>query len=184
MKHTPETRLALDTAIWATARRLGLFSYGQLAAEAGTTVERATRLAQGWLAARAILDAGEGPSRRRLFKVADNAPADLPRAPVAGSPQGNMWRSMRMLASFSPVDVAAHSCTDAVQVSRDDAAAYCQTLTRAGYLRVMRKARPGKLEAVYRLINNTGPKPPVLRRIRVVVDQNTGAIAHVPEMRP
>lgn len=179
MRNTPATRAAIDEAIWATARRLGTFSYGQLASEAKTTVERATRLARGWLAARAVEDAGEGPSRRRLFRVAVDAPDGLPRAPVTGSPQGNMWRTMRLLKSFSPVDLAAHSNTDTVQVSRDDAAAYCQTLLRAGYLKVERKARPGKVEAVYRLLDDTGPKPPVIRRVRAVVDQNTGRIVHV-----
>lgn len=179
MKHTPATRLAIDEAIWATARRLGTFTYGQLAAEAKTNVDRATRLVRGWLAARAVEDAGEGPSRRRLFRIVADADAALPRAPVAGSPQGNMWRTMRSIGAFSPVDLAAHSCTDTVQVSRDDAAAYCQTLLRAGYLKVERKARPGRQEAIYRLIQNTGPKPPVIRRVRAVIDQNTGQIVHV-----
>jgi hypothetical protein len=92
---------------------------------------------------------------------------------------GNLWRAMRMLQGFSPVDLAAHAATPTVAVSPEDAAAYCQTLTRAGYLRVVRKAAPPLRPAIYRLVRNTGPLPPVLRRVRAVIDGNTGQIVHV-----
>jgi hypothetical protein len=180
---TPEDSAAMDAAIWATAMRLGTFSYASLAAEAHTTIERATKLVKDWRQADAVVPAGQGDRGRLLFRLqtADMPVPKAPRTPPVGTPQGNMWRAMQMLASFSPTDVAAHSHVPeaGVAVSHEDATAYCQALCRADYLRVVRKAIPGKREAIYRLIRNTGPRPPVMRRIRALIDQNEGRIVHV-----
>lgn len=84
----------------------------------------------------------------------------------------NMWRSMRMMGQFSPTDLAAHSTTEDTDVSLATAKAYCTELVRAGYLRVIQKARPPKKQAVYKLINNTGPEAPQITRVTKVYDPN------------
>ncbi|WP_182912737.1 MDR/zinc-dependent alcohol dehydrogenase-like family protein [Paracoccus onubensis] len=97
-----------------------------------------------------------------------------------GAGTENMWRSMRGLAVFSPQDLAIHSTTPDVSVSEATAKAYCGMLLKTGFLRVERKASPmrGK-QAIYRLIRNTGPKPPQIQRVKHVYDPNTQQV-HVP----
>lgn len=92
---------------------------------------------------------------------------------------GNMWRSMRMMRQFSPTDLAIHSTTDEVDVPEQAAKEYCRMLCRAKYLRVIEKALPGRREPRYRLINNTGPKPPREKRVRAVFDENLDDYTHV-----
>lgn len=164
-------------AIWATARRLGRFTYAQLSAEAGVSMWTVQRIVRGWQD-RSMVSAEGLLGKHRLFAVSATAPVQLPAEPV-GNPRQNMWRAMQMMQAFSPADVAVHSTTDTVKVSIEDATAWCQTLARAGYLRVVRKAQPPIKAAVYRLIANTGPRPPMVRRISVVIDGNTGRVMHM-----
>jgi hypothetical protein len=85
-----------------------------------------------------------------------------------------MWTALRQMRTFGPRDVAAYAATERTAVSPEDARRYCQALLRVGYLKVVRKAVPGQREPVYRLIRNTGPQPPRLRRVAGVWDPNTG----------
>lgn len=111
--------------------------------------------------------------------IADPVPFHAPRLNRKGEPvtQGagveNMWRTMRMMGEFSPRCVAAHATTDLVNVSESTAKAYCTALRKAGFLKVHIKAQPPKRQAVYRLINNTGPNPPMIQRTQQVFDPNT-----------
>lgn len=114
------------------------------------------------------------------FKIiVDPVPHHAPRLNRNGEPvmQGsgveNMWRTMRMLTQFSPRDLAAHATTDIVTVTETTAKSYCSTLLRVGYLKVVSKASPPKKQAVYRLIRNTGPNPPMIQRTKQVFDPNT-----------
>lgn len=101
---------------------------------------------------------------------------------IQGSANQNMWRAMRSLSQFSPLDIQAHANTEAIQVSLKTAKGYCAALLKAGYLRVMRKAEMGQRQAVYKLIRNTGPKAPQIQRVKQVFDPNLGQVAK-PEMR-
>ncbi|MFD1914141.1 hypothetical protein [Halodurantibacterium flavum] len=122
------------------------------------------------------------------WRLADDRGHHAPRLNRAGKPvvQGagteNMWRSMRMLATFSPRDISAHSSTPEVQVTEPTAKSYCGMLLRCGYLRVIRKASPGVRQATYRLIRNSGPKPPQVQRVKRIYDPNTGEV-HMPGER-
>lgn len=121
-----------------------------------------------------------------LYDLVDDRGFHAPRLNRQGKPvtQGagteNMWRSMRGLRSFSPHDLVVHSTTPDVSVSEATAKSYCAMLLRTGFLRVERKASPmsGK-QAIYRLIRNTGPKPPQIQRVKHVFDPNTRQV-HVP----
>ena len=122
---------------------------------------------------------GYGDTQHRLVRdVGVHAPRVNPQGqPVTqGSGTQNMWRSMRMLKQFSPIDIQAHSSTDLVEVSLDTAKKYCSALLAAKYLRVVKKAVPGKSQAVYQLIQDTGPKPPRIQRVKRVFDQNLGKV--------
>ena len=116
-----------------------------------------------------------------VWKLARDGGAHAPRVRRDGSAvtQGagtvNIWRSMRMLAKFTALDLAAHSTTETVSVTENTAQSYCTMLLATGYLRVVQKANPaaGK-KAIYRLIRNDGPKPPMIQRVKQVFDPNTG----------
>lgn len=193
MKVAPSVMAATADAAWAAALRRGSFTYADIAADVGLSIDRATDLVRGWVRARAAISVGLGPHRRKQFRVTEIGRA-LSEAPVRsradGSPirqatvQGNLWRSMRGLRAFTPVDLAAHSCTETVPVDEVAAQAYCQSLTRAGYLRVERKAVPGRRQAIYRLVRDTGPQPPSERRVRAIWDGNLGKITHIDGVRP
>ena len=112
---------------------------------------------------RLILDRGfHAPRLNRLGK------------PVTqGAGVENMWRSMQKLSQFSWQDVAIHSTTDIVTVSASTAKTYCSMLLKCGYLRVVQKANSHGRPAVYRLIRNNGPLPPMIQRVKQVYDPNT-----------
>ncbi len=101
---------------------------------------------------------------------------------VMGSGNDNLWRSMRMQKDgFTPLDLAVLSTNELITVSEEAAKSYCKHLLAAGYLKVVKQARPGHSQAVYRLIKNTGPKPPQIQRVKRVFDPNTNT-AHVSEV--
>lgn len=188
MRVTQEQRDAIDGAAWAAAVRLRRFGYDEIAVEAHVPIKRATALVRGWQARGMVAQESErGAGGRLMFSVvsgvearAEDALAETARAARRPTPEGNMWRAARGLKSFTPVDLAAHAATPECPVTRDAAQAYCHVLVRAGYVKAMRKAVPGKREAVYRLIRDTGPVPPRERRVRAVWDANLGQFTHVP----
>jgi hypothetical protein len=171
------TRDALAEAALAAARRRDTFSYGDIAADVGLSMERATLIVRGWAAA-GLAEVAREPrgGLRKLFRLIGEGQAAL--RPAGRTPEDNLWTAMRGLRSFTPTDVAAHATNDLIVVTLDHARAYCRFLLAAGYLRVMRKAEPvRKREAIYRLIRDTGPKAPRERRVRAVLDPNKGAIS-------
>lgn len=119
------------------------------------------------------------------FRLIDDRGYHAPRLNRSGKPvtQGagieNMWRSMRGLGQFTALDIAIHSTNAHVIVSEPTAKSYTSMLMRTGYLRVVQKAVPGKRPAIYRLIRNSGPKPPQVQRVKHVFDPNTREV-HVP----
>lgn len=160
---------------WALALTLGDFGAAEIAQGTGTSLERAEQIIAGWLTeGRVTLTQMRiGNVRQTVTAVRDFAPAAQPRLRTA---QDNMWFTIRRLRLVTPTDLAAHATTDTVQVSVEEAAAYCRALLAAGYLRVSRKAAPKSgREAMYNLAKDTGPKPPREKRVRAVVDPNTGA---------
>ncbi len=186
-----EKTLAENTAIWATALRLGEFSYASLAAECQIPIPRTMVLVKGWVRMRLVEFSHITRIRRKVFKLTPAAhqvdlPANLVVLEPVTSAEENMWRSARMLQSFGSHDLAIHSTTPAVTVTDEAAAKFCQVLLKGGYLKVLRKAsfkRAGKsmvrTHAIYRLVRNTGPMPPVERRVMAVWDPNLGEYTHV-----
>lgn len=180
MRVTAETQAAVADAAWAVALRMTAFGYGEIEAELKISARQAVRIVRGWLDEGLLVAVQSGPGLRSLWKAAPNA-ARPPR-PKARTAEDNMWTAMRGLKSFTPTDLAAHSASPALPVDADAAQAYCRSLLAAGYLGVMRKAEPGRREAIYRLARNTGPKPPREKRVRAVIDDNTNAIVVIGQV--
>lgn len=91
-----------------------------------------------------------------------------------GLPQEQMWRTLRMLqADTNARELAAHASTPAIAVAEAASADYLQVLYHAGYLVRTREGGPA-VQARYRLApsKNTGPRPPMVCRTRVLYDPN------------
>jgi hypothetical protein len=176
-KCTPVTAanfLAMCDAAWAVASRLERFGYGEIAAELNISLEQATRIVRGWIKDRAIESVQEQSGKNRsLWRC---VPDFVRVEPLRKrTPEENMWTAMRRLRSFTPSDLSAHATTETVAVDPAHAGKYCRSLLSAGYLSVVRRATPAvKREAIYRLVNETGPQAPVTRRVAALVDGNTG----------
>jgi hypothetical protein len=117
-------------------------------------------------------EADEAPEYR-IIKPAKFAPRLRKDGSKVTQGQGNenMWRTMRMMRQFSPRDLSAHSTTAETSVSLLTARKYCELLVRVGYLRTVKKTG-GRTDAIYKLIRNTGPKPPMVKRDKSIFDPN------------
>jgi hypothetical protein len=69
--------------------------------------------------------------------------------------------------------VRVHANTPEVEISDRAVRDYIRVLVQAAYLRVLQKAGSGR-EAVYRLVRNTGPGAPAVRRVQTLIDPNLG----------
>jgi len=171
----------VEQVAWSAACRLVEFDRRALAEAAQLGIDTAGTWIRRWLKLGKIEALGkQGGTTERYRVIGETRQAPAPD-PVRQSPAGNMWRAMRAFrAPFTAVDIAAHSSTEDVAVGLDDARAFCQMLVRAGYLRVLRTAVPGKREAIYRLVRDTGPRPPRERRVRAIWDPNLDEFTHLP----
>ena len=170
--------LALEGAdqVWAVVRALRVFTLADLLqhtnANPGTTRDYLVRLRRGGHVALERPDAAPGH-----YRLVRDVGRERPRLRKDGSeaPQTSrekMWRTMKMLGVFHYRSLAAHA-----QVAGLDARDYVCHLRRAGILRVVQPARPGRV-ALYMLpvSARTGPRPPQVRRDKAVVDPNTGRV--------
>ena len=165
------TQSALEETAWARATALGTFTLEQLADQLGSHSSTIGPFVRGW-ESHGWVERSHEKVAHAEFRVTGGP---QPEPSTGGSRETNMWRAMRGLGGFTPLDIAAHADTGTVRVTVEDARAYIGVLFRHDYLRCTRKADPSKgREASYKLIRNTGPKAPVLKRIRAVIDPNTG----------
>jgi len=95
------------------------------------------------------------------------------------STHGGMWAVMRTMREFSAAEIFAATCDAFPDLTADKANRYCRNLLKAKYLKVTQTAHHQGRPARYRLIKNTGPLPPEVRRLECVVDGNTDLVAYV-----
>lgn len=124
--------------------------------------------------------------------IRDNG-VEAPRLSADGSPSlvgrghEQMWRTLRMLPqALNFNELAGHASTAEVPVAPEAAHSYLKLLHKAGYLDVVQEAKGGRngTHARYRLraICNTGPRPPVIRRLEVIYDPNLRKVVYSPEI--
>lgn len=178
---------APQEAVWEAIRAMGIFTPGEVVERTGVNRKTARdylkRLQAGGYV-EAFGDAAEG--RLRLIRKGGVHPPRLKRdgTPVTqGGGTMNMWRTMRMLRSFTPRDLVAHANTPDVTVTELTARSYCSMLLKAGYLRVVQKAVPGQRQATYKFVRNTGPLPPQIQRVKQVYDPNLREVTFYPGPR-
>ncbi|THF60941.1 hypothetical protein [Pseudothauera rhizosphaerae] len=134
-----------------------------------------------------------GPRGRKRYRLARDEGIEAPRVRKDGSrvtqglAQEQMWRTLRMLGNgdTNARELAAHASSSTATVALRAAEDYLQTLATAGYLECTQRGHGtgrGGVPARYRLRpdRNTGPKPPMVCRTRVVFDPNLLAVVWAP----
>lgn len=143
--------------------------------------------AAGYLERTPRTDANEW---RLIRDVGSEAPRVRPDGtPVTqGLAREQMWRTMKRLDGFSWRDLALAASTDSVPVADEDAKSYCHDLAVAGYLLEIVKGKGGG-KAVshpsrYRFnrAKNTGPRAPMVQRMKTIFDPNLGRVVWHPEV--
>ena len=105
-----------------------------------------------------------------------------------GMAQEQMWRTLRMLnADINTWELVAYASTPAIPVATVSANDYLQMLHAAGYLVCTAEGHGtgnGGVQSRYRLkpSRNTGPRPPMICRTRVVYDPNEDKIVYQPNV--
>lgn len=156
-------------------------TYLQALAKAGI-VEKTGETAVGNLAAEGHwrLARDEGLEAPRLKRDGSRV--------TQGLAQEAMWRTLRLLqGDLNARELAAHATTAAAPVTLSAAEHYLTWLMAAGYLirtragKGLGKAGKG-LPARYRLnpARNTGPRPPMICRAKVVYDPNEDEVVWAP----
>ena len=127
---------------------------------------------------------------KRFFSLVKDEGIDAPRVKKDGSrvtqglAQEQMWRALRMLkGDVNWRELAAMASSTRAPVAPAAAADYLAMLNRAGYLVLVHEGKPGT-QARYRLSpsRNTGPRPPMICRTKVVYDPNEDKIVWQPEI--
>lgn len=184
-------------AVWAAIRELGEFGISD--------IEDKTRVATGTiktyvvgLAKAGYLTRIEGLQREKNAKgkfiesrwcLARDVGADTPRVTrdgkevTQGKVRENLWRTLRIIADFTARELASTASTEETPVKFSDAKDYIKYLHKAGYLVLVQPAKPGHkpgtgAQARYRFLKSryTGPRPPMVQRIRQVFDPNLGEV--------
>lgn len=172
---TPAKREEIEAKIWALAQRHGTFGYGEIVAELSISDRVARDIVLGWVDAGRVIERPAGKRHRKMFCLPDHHREPKDRS---GKLAQQFWTAMRGLKSFGPVDLASH-CSEDLTPTLAEASAYAQSLLRGGYLKVIRTASPGKREATYQLVRNTGPRPPREKRVQAIWDPNEATYAYV-----
>lgn len=186
MSGTETPGAAWTQPAWDVAWSSETFSIRDLVEKAGIAEATAANYVSDWERKGVVDQCGKDGSKY-LYRVirSDEKSDDRTTLKTAtgeitlGTAKENMWRTMRMLRSFTKTELRTHSDVPDVPVAVADANSFCNMLLRGGYLRIERKATPGKREARYRLIKDTGPRPPKEKRVRAVWDENTKEFVHV-----
>lgn len=120
----------------------------------------------------------------KRWKLARDAGAEAPRVRKDGTfvtqglAQEQMWRTLRMLKGDTNArELAAHASTPEIPVREIAASDYLRNLHLAQYLDCTRSGKGtgrGGIQSRYRLISNTGPRPPMVCRADAIYDPNLG----------
>lgn len=129
---------------------------------AGIVEQLSARTPRAGARFRLVRDLGVEPPRVTASGAIDDMPTD----------QERMWQAMKVLGTFRVPDLQASTGIASAPAVKS----YVARLHCAGYLAVVEPAVTGRRLASYRLLasRNTGPRPPAIRRGKIVFDQNLG----------
>jgi hypothetical protein len=104
------------------------------------------------------------------------------RKTVEASGRERMWRTAKILKAFTANDLAIAASLPDAPVKLGEAVHYVNWLARGGYLAVLAPPHKGGKgrRTTYRLVRNTGPKPPMILRTKALWDPNLHQATYVP----
>jgi hypothetical protein len=157
-------------AVWSAIRRLPSFTVRDLQQETTLEISTVRDYVTGLMKAGYLRVIAE--SRATVYILVKNVGVDAPRVRKDGSlvTQGqgqiNMWRTMFVLRTFTVKKLAVTASTEDCIVSVNAADDYVKHLCVAGYLK--------KKDDEYFFPPHmfTGPKPPMIQKVKRVWDQN------------
>jgi len=166
--------------IWEQIRALKSFTLAELIGNLPGTIAKDTTRAY----LKALLAAGYVVPQLDRFDLARDNGVEAPRLRKDGSEvtqgreQENIWRTLRTVNHpVNYMELAALSSTESHAVAPAFARDYLVNLYKAGYVR-RSESKPFKGSCKYMLIpvKNTGPRPPMIQRIKQVYDPNLGKV--------
>lgn len=168
-----------EAALWQLAAEAGDFTYARLMGAPGATYDKVRAFVADWEERGLVKLKDVAKDKTLTFIVIDPAGPELVRDRIGPADiYDNMWVAMRILRDFTPTDLVANGSTEEIEVTTSAASAYCRQLCGHGYLKVLRRANPGRREARYRLVRNTGRTAPRPRRVQGLFDANTAEFHH------
>lgn len=178
-----KTKLVNRAHLWELAKIHKEFTAHDLSDAGKCSTQTVFNALKDWKRWGYVVEAGLR-GNRKLFRIIEKVgipPVGDLNGDVmkATTPQESMWFVIRKAGVFDFRDIAMQANNESVAVTEDDARDFCRMLANAGYLRVERKANSKGRLARYRLINDTGPRPPRACRVSAVYDENTSKITHI-----
>ena len=178
----PLTRVTGRDAVWSVIRQIGADGAHFTVTDIARVVVSGPDLIRDYLprlVAAGIVGVVEPGARGKavIYRLNRDCGVEPPRLTAEGAidetptDQERIWQAMKVLPVFDARDLQAGTGI----VSAVSVRSYISMLARAGYLAVVEPATTRRL-ARYRLLRsrNTGPRPPVIRRGKVVFDPNLG----------
>lgn len=178
-----KTKLINRAHLWELAKVHKEFTAHDLSVAEKCSTQTVFNALKDWKRWGYVAEAGLRGNRKlfRITKKAGIPPVGDLNSDVmkVTTPQESMWFVIRKAGVFDFRDIAMQANNESVAVTEDDARDFCRMLANAGYLRVEKKADGKGRLARYRLINDTGPKPPRACRVRAVYDANKSAFTYI-----
>lgn len=173
MSATRSFRSDVERAAWTKAKSMTEVHWDGLV-KAGVAPNMAKQYVRRWAKLGYIVqNAKQG--HRKTYHHAGAKPVVVEETATCKTPEDAMWVVMTRHRMFSVVDLAAIGSVGTIEVNEKQAQRYCDVLLRSGYLRVRQTAVTGKRPAIYQLINKTGMRAPVVRRLSGLFDPNQGS---------
>lgn len=163
----------VEMRAWDAVKARETMTTKQLRLAYPMTVRESEEIVRRWVKEGRITFVERSETGWRYYAIrADFAP---PVEDRGRSPEDNMWLSMRKLRSYSVADIVFQANSADAPVTEAMARDYIRALLAAKFIRVLRKASDN-LPALYVTSKKKSVRAPILRRVRVIEDPNTGAI--------
>lgn len=171
-------------AVWAAIRKLRTFTKLDLQASTRVPVGTLQTYLRGLTLAGYLKCSDDPPRVASTWTLVRDVGVEAPRVTrdgkevTQGSGRERMWRSMRILKDFSLAELVATASRGGAPVASGEAGAYVRMLLKARYLRSSVRPTATGRAARYLLIPalDTGPRAPMVQKIKQVFDPNTGKV--------
>ncbi|NPA72703.1 MAG: hypothetical protein GXO35_07725 [Gammaproteobacteria bacterium] len=197
MKRTRVKRSGQMTAkeyVWSQIRELKTFTISHISSNAPLSYklskEKVNYHIKGWVAAgflgKECIHSKDILQPKNRYTLIKDTGIEPPRVDSKGNKltkglgREQMWRTMRITGEFTHKQLAVTASTEDVIIAEATAKSYVSALYRAGYLKITKPSNTHGGLAVYMLKPAawTGAKPPMVKRIHVVYDQNIHEIVY------